>query len=254
MVVEKCFEKRYVKLSADLGRMIGSGGQSSIYATVNPEGKYIKVFKNEEDFQAEVIVLRRLAGVAGVPQLIATASANISFMAEPVGQSLRHYFGNSEVLYQVSRCLVSTLHVAHDMNVFHRDIGPGNIVVLNGGKALLVDWATSVQATDLGTVEYRGATLYAANVVLKELSKREDHAARIVIPYSAAMDLESLVKTMFFMMFPTYVDALHGLHTHTYGAALAFWIQCEAEHPLLQSLLQVARNGDYDALRRMYTV
>lgn len=136
--------------------------------------------------------------MAGVPDLIAVSEESLALMAAPVGTPLRHYLDKSVCLSKVVCGLVYTLSNAHGLNIVHRDIGPNSILVEEGDCGLLIDWATSTSTTAEET-EYQGATLFASNAVLEVYSAAPAESP-VVLVYEMFVDLESLVKTMFYSM------------------------------------------------------
>ena len=81
---------------------------------------------------------------------------------------------------------------------------------------MLIDWATSTSATNEET-EYQGSTLFASNAVLEVCSSAPAESSVSLI-YEKFMDLESLVKTMFYSMYVEYVVRVK----EKYAAALEF--------------------------------
>lgn len=178
---------------------------------------------------------------------------SLAVLAAPVGTPLRHHLDKSVRLSKVACSLVNTLRNTHGLNIVHRDIGPNNIIVVEeeGQEGLLIDWATSTTATAEET-EYQGSTLFAANVVLEACSSAPPGRS-VWISYKKYMDLESLVKTMFYAMHGDCIVPVFK-RKGNFAKILEFWQQCEQKHPRLSALLLAARACDYDELHKLYII
>lgn len=137
------------------------------------------------------------------------------------------------------------------MNIVHRDISPNNIIVGVEGQGLLIDWATSTSPTAVET-EYQGSTLFASNAVLEVCSSVLAESP-ISLMYEKYMDLESLVKTMFYSMYGEYIAQVLELKGN-YAATLELWQRCEQEHPRLSAFLVAARECDYKKLHDLFII
>jgi hypothetical protein len=237
----------------EVGRMLGSGAQSIIFAAITPADSLVKQYRRRCDYDTEVAALRTLKDVAGVLTLVAVSDADKAILASPIGRALSHFYGKCDSLSPIACSLVQVLREVHCQGIYHRDIGPANIVVVND-KAVLIDWATSVSREQVvfHIQEYQGSTLFASNAVLEALINVD--GTRDHISFSAAMDLESAVKTMFFAMYTSFVDEVFAISNKDYAGILAFWVKCENDHPVLKKRLGKARDGDYDGLYELYIV
>jgi len=233
------------------GRLLGNGVQSKVFVCAESTTQYIKSFHCRASFEVELKALRALKGVAGVPDLIAVSDESRALLAAPAGTPLRHHLDKSVRLSKVACGLVNTLRYTHGLNIVHRDIGPNNVIVEEGGQGLLIDWATSTSATAEKT-EYQGSTLFASNSVLEVCSSAPAESP-VSLTYEKFMDLESLVKTMFYSMYGDYIAPVFKLKGN-YAAILEFWQRCEQEHPRLSALLSAARACDYDALHNLFII
>jgi tRNA A-37 threonylcarbamoyl transferase component Bud32 len=233
------------------GRLLGSGVQSKVFACAESTTNFIKTFHWRASFEVELKALRALKGVAGVPDLIAVSCESRALLTAPVGTPLRHHLDKSVRLSKVACGLVYTLRNTHALNIVHRDIGPNNIIVGEGGQGLLIDWATSTSATAEAT-EYQGSALFASNSVLEVCSSAPAESP-VSLVYEKYMDLESLVKTMFYSMYGDYIAPVFKLKGD-YAATLAFWQRCEQEHPRLSELLVAARECDYEKLHDLFII
>jgi serine/threonine protein kinase len=227
------------------GRLLGSGAQSKVFGCAQCTTKFIKKFDLESSFQVELDSLRILKNVSGVPDLIAVSQNSLALVATPVGTPLRHC-DNFVLLSQVACSLVNTLHATHLRNIVHRDIGPSNIIVQET-RGILIDWATSTEATIEAI--YQGSNIFASNFVLQKCIA----SPPVVLTYEKYMDLEGLVKTMFFVM---YRDLITPVFTFKgdFVKTLEFWQGCEQKHDRLLELLTAARNCDYEGLIKLFTI
>lgn len=235
------------------GRLLGSGVQSKGFVCADSTDKFVKTFDLRASFEVELYALRTLKDVAGVPNLIAFSDESLALLVEPVGMPLRHNLDKKIMrLNQVARGLVCTLRNAHDLNIVHRDIGPNNIIIVGEGEqGLLIDWATSTSATAVET-EYQGSSLFASNAVLTVCSSAPAKSP-ISLMYEKYMDLESLVKTMFYSMYSDIIAPVFKSKGN-YAATLEFWQICEERHPTLSALLVAARKCDYEELHGLYII
>lgn len=233
------------------GRLLGSGAQSKVFVCAESTAKFVKIFHRQASFEVELKALRALKGVTGIPVLIAVSNESLSLLVAPVGTPLRHHLDKSVALCKVARGLVYTLRSTHRLNIVHRDVGPNNIIVGEGGQGLLIDWATSTAATSEET-EYQGSTLFASNAVLQVCSSAHGESP-VSLMYDKYMDLESLAKTMFYSMYADLIVPVFKLKGD-YAATLEFWQRCELEYPRLSALLVAARACDYEGLHRLFTI
>lgn len=233
------------------GRLLGIGVQSIVFVCADRTANFIKTFHWRASFEVELKALRTLKGVAGVPDLIAVSDECLALLAAPIGTPLRHYLDKSVCLIKVACGLVYTLRNTHGLHIVHRDISPNNIIVGEGWQGLLIDWATSSSTTAVET-EYQGSTLFASNAVLKVCSSVPAESP-ISLMYEKYMDLESLVKTMFYSMYSDYIAPVFKLKGN-YAATLEFWQRCEQKHPRLSALLVAARNCDYEKLHDLFII
>ena len=233
------------------GRLLGSGVQSKVFMCAENTARCIKTFHWRASFEVELKALRALKSVVGVPDLIAVSDESLALLAAPVGTPLRHHLDKSVRLSKVACGLVNTLRNTHGLNIVHRDIGPNNIIVEEGGQGLLIDWATSTSATAEET-EYQGSSLFASNAVLEVCSAAPSESP-VSLVYEKYMDLESLVKTMFYSMYGDYIAPVFKLKGN-FAATLEFWQRCEQEHPRLSALLLAARACDYEKLHNLFII
>lgn len=233
------------------GRLLGSGVQSKVFVRAESTDEFIKTFHWRACFEVELNALRLLKDVAGVPDLMAASDESLALLVSPVGTPLRRHLDKCVLLSKVARGLVITLRDTHDLNIVHRDIGPNNIIVDKGGHGLLIDCATSTTVSTEET-EYQGSALFASNAVLEKCSSTPTEPPHSLVYYKY-MDLEGLVKTMFYSMYGEYVAPVFKLKGN-YAATLAFWQQCERDHPRLAELLLAARACDYEKLHDLFII
>ena len=112
-------------------------------------------------------------------------------------------------------------------------------------RAVIYDWATAV-LLDGVTTSYQGAVHFAADSVLQHLAE-----GRREFIFTTAMDLESLVKTVWDLLLPAASDVLQ-VSKHDYGAIFAWWRRRAAENKYLQRYLECARDNNYQALKTLW--
>jgi serine/threonine protein kinase len=97
-----------------------------------------------------------------------------ALLLKPVGAALTlrscYTFKREDSFFSV----LETLKHAHSYGIIHNDIRPENIVIVEGNKWLLIDWAASWELKLLDEVvkrEYYGCVTYASDLVLTQLAE-----------------------------------------------------------------------------------
>jgi diguanylate cyclase (GGDEF)-like protein len=142
---------------------LADGTGSAIYKELLGRGSVARV-------RHETAVLERLAGVVGVPRLLATPTPTVMLLEDTDARSLAAVAAHTPLsttqLLELARRLGSIVAEVHGRGVVHRDINPAN-VVLNGPqqRPMLIDFdlATTVaeerpaltqQGKMMGTLPY----------------------------------------------------------------------------------------------------
>jgi serine/threonine-protein kinase len=146
-----------------LAELIGKGGHSLVYRALDRQGGpnvAVKLlqddFAGSEEYSVRMVreyrIMTRLAGTAAVHvRGLATSpdGAVCLVMELLVGKDLDDVLNEIEVegrrmspgrLIEVLGPVVDTLERAHDAEIFHRDLKPGNIYVLEHGGVRLIDF------------------------------------------------------------------------------------------------------------------
>lgn len=236
-----------------LGHMLGSGGQGTVFKMTNGPADcqwYIKCHKQVRHFDTEVETLMALAGVPGVVQLKAVDEQNLAFAASPICRKISRFRGKVSI-FNMAVEMLETLEAVHQQGYGHRDARCGNFFVEVDAerapvRAVIGDWATAVK---LGrTVAYEGTVHFAADSVLRNLQARKR-----TFRYTAAMDLESLAKTVWDLLqdTPCGVEQLSSTY---YGDILTWWTKRAANDELLASYLECARESNYHGLKSQWSL
>jgi PAS domain S-box-containing protein len=91
-------------------------------------------------------ILRRLAGIAGVPQLAGQQLRQVLVLDDTGGRPSAEFQLPVSRLIEVARSLAATVAAIHRAGVLHRDITPANLVVPGAGTPLLVDYDLALAA------------------------------------------------------------------------------------------------------------
>jgi hypothetical protein len=226
-------------------RVLGHGAQGSVYLLRGATNQFVKHFTNQSDFEVELRALQVLAGVPGVPTLIATDWENHAFAATPVCAASTRKRRDAGLLIAATS-LVSTLQAAHANSLVHRDVRPSNILFDNDDKVYLVDWACSTEAVGTTVDKHAGTVYYAAEEVLDSIAKGVGYKPK------PAHDLESLIYTMDDLLQDEPPDIL-AVSRVAFSEMLAHRKKDSIARPGLQEMLNLARQASYEDLQKPAT-
>lgn len=157
--------------------------------------KHLKSQKMLDDFLQEARLLEKLKHPhilriidvsihEGLPYLVAEYAPHGS-LKDRIEKRSPHLLAAKEVMTILSQ-ISEALHYAHQQNVVHRDLKPGNILFNAKGEALLADFGISIILDEAGTrvVDESGTHAYMAPEQFKKIvSKRSDQYALGCIAY-----------------------------------------------------------------------
>lgn len=239
-----------------LGNILGSGAQGTVFMAVSEKEEkerenkwFIKCHSEQRCFDCEVEFLAKLQGVPGVVQLKAKDDRELAFAGSPICKKITSLRGKIS-LFEMAVQVVDTLEIVHGKKIGHRDVRASNLLLevnANGEvvKAILADWATAVV---LGMdLLYEGAVHFASNTVLENLAKGETSFA-----FTAAMDLESLVKTVWDLQHPTFCE-VSSISKKNLREILDWWTAREVMEINLAKYLKLARSEDYEELKKIWS-
>jgi eukaryotic-like serine/threonine-protein kinase len=158
--------------------VLGKGAMGIVYKTHDPDIQRtvaIKTIRRElvEDDERAVTVLARFknearaAGRLSHPGIVAVCdygeAADVAFIAMKFveGNSLRAYFTREKRfeerdIVSLMVQLLDALQHAHEQGVWHRDVKPANIIIMNSGKLKVADFGIaridSSSLTQVGAV------------------------------------------------------------------------------------------------------
>lgn len=240
------------------GDVLGSGGQGTVYKMVGgpaeANGKwYIKRHQEQRHFETEVDILTNLIDVSGVVKLEGFNEEMRTLVGSPICKNIEFFRGRLCVI-ELANQMVETLRFVHEKGIRHRDVRLGNLLVEvdaegNAVKAIIADWATAVNVSEeQKKVRYEGAVHFAADAVLENLSvgERDFH-------FSAAMDLESLVKTVW-DLFLRSPSGVYNISKENRSDILEWWKRRAQEDQRLAVYLKYARETDYSFFINRWTV
>jgi len=191
--------------------VLGKGAMGVVYKAHDPDIQRTVAIKTirrelvEDDDRAGMVMARfkneaRAAGRLSHPGIVAVydygEAQDVAFIAMEYveGNSLRTYFGRDarfeerDVVSLMAQLLDALQH-AHEQGVWHRDVKPANIIIMNSGKLKVADFGIaridSSSLTQVGAVmgspgymapeQYKGdpvdwhADIFAAGVILYQL-------------------------------------------------------------------------------------
>lgn len=148
----------------ELLRVLGSGGMGTVYEAIDADGRHVALkllhpaFSTDdaarERLRREVATLHRVRGARVARVLDAEAESDEAFVVTELieGESLdysvrEHGPMDTEELYDLAQGLASALEEIHAVNVVHRDMKPGNVMLTDDGP-VVIDFGISQVADD----------------------------------------------------------------------------------------------------------
>jgi serine/threonine protein kinase len=126
----------------------------------------------------------------------------MELVAAPTLERLIKVYGKmpSHEVAEIGLQILDALEAAHDLDVVHRDVKPGNVLVLPSGQVKLLDFGIARAATDprltqwgaLGTVSYMAPERFADGPITPAV----DYWALGATLYRAAFERESTAQTL----------------------------------------------------------
>jgi hypothetical protein len=228
------------------GRQLGHGAHATVYQNCDNDKQFIKQFTQQEYFDAEVSVLRKLKKKkkqTGVPTLVATEEKSMVYVATPVGHTMLHGREHDSTCLMALTGVSSALRAAHEEKLVHRDVRPSNIIFVDVDESkvegILLDWAA---ATPVNVqVSYSGTKHYASHAVLLSLAKNTNPMP------TCADDWESLVYTFYERGQPIEFR-IELLRLSKYEDIAQFWQTAQEQQPRLSTMVAAARRCDVPPL------
>lgn len=148
----------------ELLRVLGSGGMGTVYEAIDADGRHVALkllhpaFSTDdaarERLRREVVTLHRVRGARVARVLDAEAESDEAFVVTELidGQSLdssirEHGPMDTEELRDLASGLSAALEQIHAVNVVHRDMKPGNVMLTDSGP-VVIDFGISQVADD----------------------------------------------------------------------------------------------------------
>lgn len=166
----------------DILRELGRGGQGSVYLAVDPNlpshRVILKVFKLNSPNDAErcrreadkLAQLESSPGFAGIKDFFPHGADWVLVMPFLEGRSLADRVRDDgpvpvEEAIRITVLLLRALQTAHEKGIYHRDIKPGNVMLLRGNEVKLIDFGLAKSVTDPDITDTRmfmGSARYMA--------------------------------------------------------------------------------------------
>lgn len=216
------------------------------------EGKFedkdvlVKIFKKKMkiSFDAESAALTKLNGGRNVPSLSASLKVknhdecNVHEMAlvvTPVGNPVKSYCCNTGKLVFGKHFgeLVDALKLAHEHDIIHCDVKPGNIFLTDDDVILLNDWGSS-KITGPGSSEAWEGTI-GFSVSPQEMLAHPNWSGEI-------RDLVALVRT-------AYVLMTKRMPPDSEMASITFWSEVFSDKKIWKHGLEMAMTRNYAELK-----
>ena len=212
---------------------LGSGSSAEVYSTT--DNHTIKFFVPSETTHLKAIerdVLIKLNENKPPNILLQNVLAEDDeliwsfLLLKPVGRPVCPLVNRSFKLELSFHEILRTLHYAHQCGVLHNDIRPENLIILDDGKYLLIDWTASWDigtgtGTGIGKMEeqreYYGCVSYAADSILNMLADKPLQDSLSTSTYeviaSPVTDLIAALRTFTVLAYRIYSDELDRLAT-----------------------------------------
>ena len=212
---------------------LGSGSSAEAYCTT--DNQVIKFFVSSETTHLKAIerdVLIKLNENKPPNILLQNVLAEDDeliwsfLLLEPIGRPvcpLENYRLASCRLDTSFHEILRTLHYAHQRGVLHNDVRPENLIVLDDGKYLLIDWTAAWDmstGTGIGKMEeqreYYGCVSYAADSILKMLADKplqDSLSSAYEVIASPITDLIAALRTFTVLAYRISSDELDRLAT-----------------------------------------
>jgi len=237
------FSKIDHPFDVSLGTFLGSGASSRVFS-VYDKPQVVKIYSNlssrTEDAVCEARNLRRVSDIPHVPRLIEEGEG--ALILEPRAHEIIPGSLQRKHVLQILDVLKQT----HSLGLVHRDLRPSNLLLVIGQEddILLNDWGAAADR-DV-PAPYSGTLWHASERVLKNLLQGEFEFAP-----NPSDDLESLVKTVFVLVFPRSAapPAFPTPFEQSHAQTVLEWWQARALPPFWQKLLEDARASKYEELR-----
>lgn len=182
--------------------LLGVGSTSSVCQL--QDGRVAKSvdFAHADKFESEKKMLTLVRGLANVAQLEGSVDESLVLVTSPAGVSLNRLPWGSFRNGQGFAHLALALQEMAARGVAHRDVSPGNIILVEAQAAepnsslCLIDFGAAIAlSNNANKHKYSGSKFFASDSVLGELSAWDQSVA-----FGFADDLESLVKTVVYMI------------------------------------------------------
>lgn len=189
-------------------RKIGAGGMAQVYLAVHKDIPNLKVVlkilgdpRLAERFRQEADKLALLDGhqnVCAIKHFFNHGDDFVIAMEHIEGVTLDDMIKNSGQLpvadsLQIIRDVLDTLHFAHQKDIFHRDIKPGNIMIDSRGQVKIIDFGIAKSKTDPNLTIAGSSCGTPAYMSPEQFNPTED------IDY-AKVDIYAVGTTLFYML------------------------------------------------------
>ncbi|KAH9260366.1 hypothetical protein BASA81_001536 [Batrachochytrium salamandrivorans] len=181
--------------------LLGVGSTSSVCQL--QDGRVAKSidFAHVDKFEAEKKILGVVSGLTNVAQLESAVNESLVLVTTPAGVSLNRLPWGSFRNGQGFAHLALALQEMATRGVVHRDVSPGNIILVEEAGAnsslCLIDFGAAMMVPSGDSKRaYSGSKFFASDSVIRQLSSTWNQS----IAYEFADDLESLVKTVVYMI------------------------------------------------------
>ncbi len=229
----------YVIEGVTINEFLGLGGQSMVFS-----GEYagkrivVKVYKREEDCNAELNALKALSDVGHIPKLVVETPVETNcgspvLLVSPVGIAVQPNRNGVVVNGSHIANLIEVVKTAHSRGIVHCDIKPDNIYFSEECGIFLIDWGS---ATSISSAINRCGTYGFYN---------KDRNSSM--PISPSDDLGALVKSAYLMLFN-----LPAPHPQYDREVNTFWKKLFRVGTIWEVATGMCKDCDYGGLKNLF--
>ncbi|HXA57923.1 MAG TPA: serine/threonine-protein kinase [Streptosporangiaceae bacterium] len=253
-------------------QVLGEGGMGVVHLAADPEGRKVAVKVLRPQVANDATALRRLAREVDTmrrvhsPHVAEILDADVTAVKPYIvtqfvpGRTLEEWIFEhgalrGRALSRLSTGLASALAAIHGAGVIHRDLKPGNVMLVESGEPVLIDFGIA-QAMDATRLTATGLVIGTPGYLAPEIIEGEEagapadvHSWASTLVYAATGRPpfgSGTFESIFYKIMQGEPD-LDGVPEAMLPLVRAAMARHPAERPTAVMLLQLARRIDLDA-------